>query len=146
MKSFLAALAIAFAVMAPSIPAFAQADVRVAIQVDENDPSRMNLALNNAENVKKYYESKGKTVEIAIVAYGPGLTMLRSDKSPVAKRIEAMELESPNIHMQACANTMAGIEKKEGKKPPLLSGVTVVPSGVVQLIELQQQGWAYVRP
>jgi len=146
MKTLLAALAVAFALAAPVVPALAEADIKVAIHVDEDDPARMNMALNNAQNVEAYYKEQGKTVEIAIVAYGPGLTMLRSDTSPVAQRLASMQLEYPQIHLQACANTMAGIEKKEGAKPPLIDGVEVVPSGVVQLIELQRQGWAYVRP
>ena len=47
----------------------------VAIHVDQNDPKVMNMALNNAVNVNKYYESIGDTVEIELVAYGPGLNM-----------------------------------------------------------------------
>ena len=48
--------------------------------------------------------------------------------------------------LAACANTMAGIEKKTGTKPELLEEATVVPSGVVRLVELQEDGYAYVRP
>ncbi len=33
---------------------------RVAIQVDQNDPAVMNLALNNATNVIEYYRAKGE--------------------------------------------------------------------------------------
>ena len=55
-----------------STPAFAAGKVhKVAIHVDENDKGRMNLVLNNAKNVDKYYQSKGDKVEIEIVAYGP---------------------------------------------------------------------------
>ena len=56
---------------------------RVAIQVDQNDPQVMNLALNNATNVIEYYRGKNEDVEVDIVTYGPGLHMLRSDTSPV---------------------------------------------------------------
>ena len=56
---------------------------RVAIHVDDNDAKVMNLALNNAKNVLDYYQSKGETVAIEIVTYGPGLHMLRADTSPV---------------------------------------------------------------
>ena len=34
----------------------------------------------------------------------------------------------------------------ENKKIPLVSQATVVPSGVVRVMELQEQGWSYVRP
>jgi len=48
---------------------------KVAIHVDENDTARMNMALNNAMNINKYYKAKGEKVEIEVVAYGPGLNM-----------------------------------------------------------------------
>src|SRR5947208_11016117 len=59
--------------IALAAPAFA-ADTkphRVAIQVNQNDPQVMNLALNNANNVLEYYRSKNEEVEIDIVTYGP---------------------------------------------------------------------------
>lgn len=118
----------------------------LAIHVDDNDKGKMNMALNNAANVTKYYEAKGEKVEIEIVAYGPGLHMYRADTSPVKTRIAAMSLEHENLKFSACGNTMKGMTKKEGKKPVLIGEATVVPSGVVRLMELQEQGWTYVRP
>ncbi len=119
---------------------------KVAIHVDENDPAEMNMALNNAKNVSSYYKSKGDTVTVELVAYGPGLTMLRADNSPVKDRISAMSLEIDHLTFSACGNTIEGMKKKEGKDIPLMSEAKVVPSGVVRLIELQEQGYAYVRP
>jgi intracellular sulfur oxidation DsrE/DsrF family protein len=118
----------------------------LAIQVDENDPAVMNLALNNAQNVKQYYTAKGETVAIEIVAYGPGLNMYVAEASPVKERISAMALESPEITFAACENTHRGMVKKAGKDVPLMSEATMVPSGVVRLMELQADGYAYVRP
>ena len=56
---------------------------RLVIQVDQNDPAVMNLALNNATNVIDYYRAKGEDVNVDVVTYGPGLHMLRADTSPV---------------------------------------------------------------
>ena len=119
---------------------------RVAIHVDDNDAKVMNLALNNAKNLLDYYRSKGEAVNVEIVTYGPGLHMLRSDTSPVKDRIAPMALENPNIAFIACGNTQANQSKAEGKPVTLLSEAKVVPSGVVRLIELQKQGYAYIRP
>ena len=126
----------------------AQADEaahKLAIHVDENDPAVMNLALNNAQNVKDYYEAKGEKVAIEIVAYGPGLNMYVAE-SPVKDRISAMSMESPEITFAACENTHRGMVKKAGKDVPLIDEATMVPSGVVRLMELQADGYAYVRP
>jgi uncharacterized protein len=118
---------------------------RVAIHVDDNDPKVMNLALNNAKNVLEYYAAKKETVAIEIVAYGPGLHMLRSDTSPVKQRVGEISLE-PQISFAACGNTRTNMAKQEARDIPLLSEARVVPSGVVRLMELQKQGYAYIHP
>jgi uncharacterized protein len=121
---------------------------RVSIQVDQNDPQVMNLALNNATNVIEYYRAKNEEVDVDIVTYGPGLHMLRDDTSPVKDRITQLkELVFPGkIQFSACNNTKQGMEKAEGHAISILSDATIVPSGVVRLMELQEQGWSYVRP
>ncbi len=119
---------------------------KVVIHVDDNDPARMNMALNNVANVKKYYDSVDHKVEIEVVAYGPGLHMLRADTSPVIDRISAMSLEIDNLTFSACGNTHAAMTKKAGKDVQLVDEANMVPSGVIQLITLQEQGYAYIRP
>ena len=118
----------------------------VAIHVDQNDPAVMNMALNNAKNVSSYYASQGDEVLIEMVAYGPGLNMFVEGESPVADRISAMSLEMDNLSFADCGNTLIGMEAKAGHSVPLMPEAVVVPSGVVRLIELQEQGYAYVRP
>lgn len=128
-------------------PALAETKTHyLAIHIDENDPVKMNIALNNAKNVTNYYRGKGEDVKIEIVAHGPGLHMLRADTSPVKTRIAAMALEQDNLAFSACGNTMSGMAKKEGKEIQLISEANRVTSGVVRLIELQEEGWVYVRP
>ena len=121
---------------------------RLLIQVDQNDPAVMNLALNNATNVIEYYRAKGEEVNVDVVTYGPGLHMLRADTSPVQDRIKNLkDLAFPSkIQFSACNNTKEGMEKKEGHPINVLSEATIVPSGVVRLMELQEKGWSYVRP
>jgi uncharacterized protein len=121
---------------------------RVAIQVDQNDPQVMNLALNNATNVIEYYRARNEDVDVDIVTYGPGLHMLRTDTSPVQDRIKRLKEMVPagKIHFSVCNNTKQGMEKTEGHAISILPDATIVPSGVVRLMELQEQGWSYVRP
>ena len=120
---------------------------RVAIQVDQNDPAVMNLALNNATNIFEYYRTKGELVEVNIVTYGPGLFMLR-DNSPVQDRIKQLKnLAFPGkIQFSACNITKQGMEKREGQPITILPEASLVPSGVITLMELQEEGWSYVRP
>ncbi len=132
--------------MAIAAPAMAQGVVhKIAFHVDENDPKLMNMTLNNVQNVTAYFESIGDTVEIQVVAYGPGLNMFRAN-SPVADRIATLSLELDDITFAACGNTLRKMEAKTGAPIELLAEAEVVPSGVVQLVMLQEAGWSYIRP
>ncbi len=150
-KRLIASLASALALVAfllPAPPADAHQDKvhRVVIHVDDKDPERMNLALNNASNIDASYTEKGEEVVIEIVTYGPGLHMLRADTSPVKKRIKSFGENFDNISFRACGNTKRIMSKKAGKEIMLLPQAKMVPSGVVHLMERQEQGWSYVRP
>jgi intracellular sulfur oxidation DsrE/DsrF family protein len=135
-------------VFASASPAADGKPHRIAIQVDQNDPQVMNLALNNATNVIETFRARNEEVEVDIVTYGPGLHMLRADTSPVQDRIKRLkDLVFPGkIRFSACNNTKQGMEKAEGHAISIVPDATVVPSGVVHLMELQEQGWSYVRP
>jgi uncharacterized protein len=151
MNAFIRSLAIAALMSTSLISTGLAADAKphhIAIQLDQNDPQLMNLVLGNANNVIEYYRAKNEEVDIDIVAYGPGLHMLRADTSPVQDRVKRLkDMVFPGkIQFSACNNTRQGMEKAEGHPIPLLPDATVVPSGVVHLSELQEQGWSYVRP
>lgn len=121
---------------------------RVVIQVDQNDAEVMNLALNNARNLLDYYRNKSEDVDVEIVAYGPGLHMLRDDTSPVKDRIKQLaELSFPStLTFSACNNTKQGMEKREGHPITIIPQATIVPAGVVRIMELEEQGYSYVKP
>ena len=143
-----AALAVAAMFAMPAYAAENAKPHRIAIQVDQNDPALMNLVLNNVSNLTEYYHSKGEQVQIEVVAYGPGLNMLREDKSPVKDRLKRIKEGSfpSTVNFSACHNTMMGMEKAEGHPIPIVPQASVVPAGVVRLSELQEQGWSYIRP
>ncbi len=119
---------------------------RVVIQVSENDPRIMNLALNNAENLRSFYEQAGETVQIEIVAYGPGLNLVRSDTSPVKDRIAALVGRPQPVTFSGCDNTLGRQSKQEGKEISLLPEARLVPAGIGRIVQLQEQGWTYIRP
>jgi uncharacterized protein len=148
-------LVLAVLLLSSAAPAFAQSPASapvskagnlVALHVDQNDPAVMALALNNAENVVAEFKSIGQPVTVEIVTYGPGLHMLRNDTSPVKARIAAIALEQPQITFSACGNTQERMSKAEGKPVSLMAEATVQKSGVVRLMQLQAQGYAYIKP
>ncbi len=115
---------------------------KVVIQVSTDDPRTQTIALNNAVNLQKALGPGN--VKVEIVAYGPGLSLL-TRKSRQAKRVQSLAM-SEDLVFSACANTMKKIKRKKGRTPKLVDGVKVVPAGVVRIMELQEQGYAYVRP
>ncbi len=147
MKHLITAAALALGTTLAAGAAWAEGQTHhIAFHVNQNDPQVMNMALNNVANVNKYYQSQGDTAVIEVVTYGPGLNMLVSGKSPVADRISAMSLEIEGLSFAACGNTHRKMSEKAGHDVALLDEAGIVPSGVVRLVELQQQGYAYVRP
>lgn len=132
---------LACAWIAAAAPARAQSPAdknRIVFQVSDNDPAKWNLALNNARNVQSDLGAKNVTIEI--VAYGPGIAMLRLE-SPVATRIK--EAQGTGINIVACENTLTNMKIN---KDDMLAALSYVPAGVVQLMQRQQQGYAYIRP
>ena len=119
---------------------------RLALQISDDSAEKMNAVLNVAANVSKYYTDKGDEVEIQIVAFNAGLTMLRADKSPVLERLKSFKQSMPNVSFMACQNTLDSLARKEGKEPPLVDNAVRVTAGVVTLIELGEKGWTIVRP
>jgi intracellular sulfur oxidation DsrE/DsrF family protein len=82
---------------------------------------------------------KPEPSEIEILAYGPGIDLLKHG-SPTAQPLA--DLEKLGVHFVACETAMRA---HHIAKADLLPGVTSVPSGVVELVRKQEAGWSYVK-
>ncbi len=111
---------------------------RVVLQVSDADPAKWTLALNNANNI--LHDLGKNNVDIEIVAYGPGLGMLKAE-SKVADRL-AQALDN-NVGLLACENTMRNTKVT---KADMYSGIRYVDAGVVHIMKRQREGWSYIRP
>ena len=139
MRNAWIALVVAAAALAPlGAQAQQKEPYKVVLQVSDADPAKWNLALNNANNIQ-HDLGKGN-VQIEIVAYGPGLAMLKGD-SKVAPRL-AQALDN-SIGLMACENTMRNTKTT---KDQMYSGIAYVDAGVVHIMKRQREGWAYIRP
>ena len=128
------------ATLGAALPVFAQtASTRnkALFQVTDNDPARWNLILNNLGALKEGVGSEG--AEIELVAYGPGVNMLKAD-SPAKQRIA--DALKAGVKINACQNTMNFMKLTPAD---MLPEIGYVPSGVVEVMKKQQQGWAYIR-
>lgn len=111
---------------------------KVIIQVSDADPKKWALALNNAANVQ---EDLGKgNVDVEIVAYGPGLGMLKLE-SEVGERVKSAL--GDGVKVVACENTM---RKQKLSQADMLPDLGYAKAGVVELMLKQAEGYAYIRP
>ncbi|MDD1532898.1 hypothetical protein C7U89_02415 [Bradyrhizobium sp. WBOS4] len=119
---------------------------RLALQISDDDPAKMRAVLDVAANVSRHYSGQGEDVEIAVVAFNGGLDMLLEDRSPVRERLLNFLKSMPNVSFIACGNTLETLAAKEGRRPPLLEGVSVAQVGVAALMDLAEKNWTIVRP
>ncbi len=110
----------------------------VVFHISTDDASIQELVLNNAQNLSSHYGVD--SVAIEIVAYGLGLRLLFKENEQ-AKRIKS--LAASGIRFSACENTM---QKMKRTSRDLVSVAETVPTGVARIVELQEAGWAYIRP
>lgn len=147
MRAGLAALA-ALAFATPLGPACAEeatrsafVEHRLALQLSDADPAKQAIVLSVANNVLKVYGPDKLAIEV--VAFGPGISLLRDD-SPNAAKVRS--LVAQGVRFDACMNTVETIERETGRPFPLSAEAHKVDAGVAQLLELAEHGFTIVRP
>ena len=141
-----AAIVISLLLIIPAAPSALAADsnlpeYKYVLHIDDMDPSKQELILNNAQNLLDAYPPGH--VEVEIVAYGPGLRLM------FAENVNAQRLDSlsqSGVKFSACGNTLKGMAKQMGEEPKLNPVATVVPGGIVRIGELVKQGYIYIKP
>lgn len=122
----------------PQAVAATHTKYKVVFQVSDADPKKWGIALNNIKNVQEDLGKDNVTVEL--VAYGPGIGMLKFD-SEVNSRIG--DATAAGVKVVACENTMKGQHLSRDDMNPAIG---YVHAGVVEIMKLQQDGYAYIRP
>jgi len=111
--------------------------LKAVIHVNFADPERQEDALGNIENILKAVP----TAQIEVVCHGKGINLVVTKQSKHAEKLAAIIKQG--VHFVACENTM---KKKAIEKDALVTGVTTVPSGAVEVLRKQQEGSGYFRP
>jgi intracellular sulfur oxidation DsrE/DsrF family protein len=133
-----ATLALGAALGARAQQGAAPAKHRAVFQVSDADPQKWNLALNNVRNVQD--DLGAEFTELEIVAYGPGIGMLKGDSTVAARVAAALKA---GVKVVACENTM---KAQKLSVADMLPAIGYVPAGVVELMLRQREGYAYIRP
>jgi intracellular sulfur oxidation DsrE/DsrF family protein len=90
-------------------------------------------------NLRSLTASLADTAELEVVAYGPGVSFLGKGSSATA---DIQELTAKHVRFAACQNAMRA---KHMTAADLIPGVEMVPSGLVEVITKQEQGWTYIK-
>ena len=117
------------------------ADAKVVLQISDPNPFKQTLVLNVASNIIKHYGQD--SVEVEIVAFGPGLRLLFAENTN-KDRISA--LAGSGVKFSACQNTITNMGKQLGHPPAINATATTVSAGVVRIIDLVKQGYTLVKP
>jgi intracellular sulfur oxidation DsrE/DsrF family protein len=118
------------------------AEAHIVLQMADGDAESQASVLNVANNLIKHYGGPD-FVDIEIVAYGPGLSLLYPDNVN-EERISS--LLTNEVRFVGCLNTVESIERATGKRPELIPEAVRVQTGVARLVERAQQGFVVIRP
>lgn len=116
-------------------------DNKVVYQFNKADEHYHQAVLFSVGAMLRKY---GDNIKIVVVAIGPGLHILaKNPKRPVSEEIKqrVSSLEQYGIEFHACGNTMKALG---WTKQDMLPFAKYVEVGAADLMELQQQGYAYI--
>jgi intracellular sulfur oxidation DsrE/DsrF family protein len=114
---------------------------RIVVQVNEDNPQLWNLILNNIANL---IGAMGKEhVDIKVIAYGPGINMFKKG-STVLERLDSLKkFAGSSVGYTVCSNTMKAMKVE---RQDIVELVDDFYPGIVRVVELQEQGYVYLRP
>ncbi len=141
-------LTLTLLLLAASLPALAEdsdkpfAEAHIVLQLADGDEQTQARVLSVANNLIKHYGGPD-FVDIEIVAYGPGISLLYPGNEQ-HERISS--LMANDVRFVGCQNTLDTIERAAGKRPQLISNVILVQTGVARLVERAQQDFVVIRP
>jgi len=113
---------------------------RVVVHLNSGEEKVQKGALNNIKNL---YDAMGaERVKVELVAHGAGLSLFTKQDTKLAEELARLKT-SYGVSYTACSNTM----KVQGlTRADLIDQVDRTMPAMVRLMELQEQGWAYIKP
>lgn len=115
---------------------------RIALQISDHDPIRQTMVLSVANNLINHYGIGA--VEVEIVAFGPGLTLLR-EPTRFADRITDLAGEK-GVRFSYCQITVDSTEQRDGQRMSLVPEAASVASGAVRIVDLVGKGYVHITP
>jgi intracellular sulfur oxidation DsrE/DsrF family protein len=111
----------------------------VLFHIDEM--SKWDMVIRNVQNMIAFYEENETQFNIEVVANGEAVSEYKKMTSSHKQSFEL--LINSNVTLVACNNALIGLSIQ---KEEIFDFVAVVPAGVVELVEKQQEGYSYIKP
>jgi len=118
------------------------AEAHIVLQLADGDAKSQARVLSVANNLIKHYGGPD-FVDIEIVTYGPGISLLYPG-NPNQERISS--LVTNEVRFVGCLNTVETIERQTGERPELIPATIPVQTGVARLVERAMAGYVIIRP
>lgn len=109
----------------------------IVFHVDLNDGGILNVAISNITN---YFTAiEGQKAEVVLLVNGPAINLFKKE----AVLPELYDLQKKGLQIRVCQNA---VNKFSLSREMLMDGVEVVPAGIVELVRLQNEHFAYIKP
>ena len=113
---------------------------KAVIHIDLEDETIFNLGLNNITNTLDALKEKEKT--LILLVNSPGVTLLAGDQMYLFME-KLKQIQAAGVRIQVCEMALKLFEVPTEE---LFDGCEIIPAGIVGLIELQHEGFAYIKP
>ncbi len=118
------------------------AETHIIMQVSDADPTHYQAVLDISNNLTKRYGQE--MIDIEVIAFGAGVPLFLAEDSQYAQRIAS--LQEHGVRFYVCGNTLDTLERKNHKRPAILTGVEVVQTGVKFMIDEIKRGYILIHP
>ena len=145
MRKLLALAAVALLILGTGCATmFGQDKQKVVYHINYNDETQLKAALGN---VKNHISAVGQDkIDVKVVMHGNGVDLLKIANTDPNMQQRVISLKQDGVAFEVCNNTL--VNKKISYKNDLfdVSEKDIVPSGVAEVANLQQQGYVYIKP
>ncbi len=117
---------------------------RIVLQITTDNPDKLNVVLSETERLLRTHAGKPDKLQIAILANGKGMNLLRTANHDFSRRLATLTRKYPNLTLLACKETLRRL-RREGVRVRLLPEVHTVPSALSEVIERQRAGWTHIQ-
>jgi intracellular sulfur oxidation DsrE/DsrF family protein len=112
------------------------ADHKIVFQLTSNDTLAHKALMKQLGNIL----TLSPTTKLEVVCHGPGLSMLVNQTSIVTEKIS--EFSEKGVDFMACQFSM---KERKVAKEELHSNAKIVPGGILEIVQKQEQGWSYIK-